>query len=131
MTLIHFFQSVAITGLMSLSTPALAKDAALLPGWSAEGSESVTEQADHVFTLTNDTSVDMLEFYASPQAATDWESNILESKIIRANGDWTLITLPGNRGCVYDFLAVFADGDTLDRYGINVCELETHTYYEN
>lgn len=89
------------------------------------------EQAEYTFTLTNDTSVDMLEFYASPQTATDWESNILEDKTIRANGAWTTITLMGQRGCIYDFLAVFADGDKLEKYGIDVCELENHTYYEN
>ncbi|MEM9979199.1 MAG: hypothetical protein AAF808_16345, partial [Cyanobacteria bacterium P01_D01_bin.2] len=71
-----------------------------------------------------------LEFYASPQAATDWEGNILGDNTIQANGDRTVITLPGNRGCLYDFLAVFADGDKLEKFGINVCELETHTYYE-
>ncbi|MEM1240622.1 MAG: hypothetical protein AAGI45_12340 [Cyanobacteria bacterium P01_H01_bin.26] len=88
-------------------------------------------QTQHTFSLTNDTSVDMLEFYASPQAATDWEGNILGDNTIQANGDRTVITLPGNRGCLYDFLAVFADGDKLEKFGINVCELETHTYYEN
>lgn len=83
------------------------------------------------FTLTNDTSVDMLEFYASPETVTDWEDDVLGEKTIRANGDWTLITLSGQRGCVYDFLAVFADGDKLEKYGIDVCMLEAHTYYEN
>ncbi|NEQ53313.1 MAG: hypothetical protein F6K11_24790 [Leptolyngbya sp. SIO3F4] len=90
-----------------------------------------TDQASYRFTLTNDTSVDMLEFYASPQIATDWESNILGDETIEANGDWTTITLSDRRGCIYDFLAVFADGDKLEKYGIDVCELENHTYYEN
>ena len=73
----------------------------------------------------------MLEFYASPQTATDWEKDILGGKTVQANGDWTVITLANDRGCLYDFLAVFADGDKLEKYSINICELETHTYYEN
>lgn len=93
--------------------------------------EADVQQADYSFMLTNDTSVDMLEFYASPQTATDWEENVLGETTVRANGDWTLITVSGRRGCFYDFLAVFADGDKLEKYGINVCELETHTYYES
>ena len=86
---------------------------------------------EQTFTLTNATSVDMLGFYASPQTATDWEENKLGDSAIQANGDSSVITLPSSRGCIYDFLAVFADGDKLEKYGINVCELETHTYYEN
>ena len=87
--------------------------------------------ADYSFTLTNDTSVDMLEFYASPQTTVEWEKDILGERTVQANGDWTVITLSDQRGCLYDFLAVFADGDKLEKYGINVCELEAHTYYEN
>ena len=116
--------------LASLTTPALAQT-----GYAAISVKTTVAQADaqaeHTFTLTNDTTVDMSGFYASPQTATDWEENILGNDAIRANGDWTLITLPSSRGCIYDFLAVFDDGDKLERYGINVCELETHTYYEN
>lgn len=89
------------------------------------------QQTVYTFTLTNDTSVDMVEFYASPQTASDWESNVLGDKTVQSNGDWTTITLAGNRGCMYDFLAVFADGDKLEKYGIDVCELENHTYYDN
>lgn len=112
---------------MSLKVCASALALAL----STNLSPALAEASTHVFTLTNDTSVDMLEFYASPQTVADWEEDILDDKTIKADGDWTMITLSGNRGCIYDFLAVFADGDKLERYGINVCELETHTYYEN
>ncbi len=97
----------------------------------ATKSADEAQQSEYAFILTNDTSVDMLEFYASPQTATDWEANVLGNRTIRANGDWTTITLTGGRGCLYDFLAVFADGDKLEKYGIDVCELEIHTYYEN
>lgn len=120
MCLTRLSQSVVIAALASLW--------ATVPAW-ADATEA--NRSDYVFTLTNDTSVDMLEFYASPQTATDWETNILGNKTVQGNGDWTIITLSSNRGCIYDFLAVFADGDKLDRYGINVCELENHTYYEN
>lgn len=131
MSLVRCFYSVAIASL-GAAPPVLANDvrpgSALYPTASAV---AVAERSDHIFTLTNDTSVDMLEFYASPQTASDWEVNVLGDKTVQANGDWTVITLSSDRGCLYDFLAVFADGDKLDKYGIDVCELETHTYYEN
>lgn len=140
MSLSQFSQSVAISTIVSLL--------ALPPAWAevtdgeqalpinnvlelvADASQDLPQNA-YTFTLTNYTSVDMVEFYASPQTATDWEDNILGDKTIPANGDSTTITLTGGRGCLYDFLAVFADGDKLEKYGINMCELETHTYYDN
>lgn len=136
MSLKQFSQSVAISTLLSLL--------ALTPSWAkvtngkhelrhSNGLEWLADasQSEYTFTLTNYTSVDMSEFYASPQTATDWESNILEDDTISSNGDSTTITLTGGRGCLYDFLAVFDDGDKLEKYGINICELENHTYYDN
>lgn len=123
---------------MSLSRISLSVIVAALPSLGGmppvsaeEAVFSLENGASYAFTLTNETSVNMLEFYASPQTANDWERNILGERTIQAHGDWQVITLAGTRGCVYDFLAVFADGDKLHKYGINVCELETHTYYEN
>ena len=117
-----------LTAVTSLSVPALAQTSYAPTHNSIAQVDADTE---HTFTLTNETSVDMLGFYASPQTATDWEENVLGDSAIRANGDRTIITLPSSRGCIYDFLAVFADGDKLEKYGINVCDLEIHTYYEN
>ncbi|MGD1952558.1 MAG: hypothetical protein ACFB14_23375 [Leptolyngbyaceae cyanobacterium] len=117
-----------LTAVTSLSVPALAQ----MSYPAANNSiAQVDAETEHTFTLTNETSVDMLGFYASPQMATDWEENVLGDSAIQANGDRTIITLPSSRGCIYDFLAVFADGDKLEKYGINVCDLEIHTYYEN
>ena len=125
MNLVRLSQSKAVATRVSLLATMLTLSIPM-----ADATASAT-QPQHTFSLTNDTSVDMLEFYASPQAATDWEGNILGTNTIQANGDRTTITLPGNRGCLYDFLAVFADGDKLEKFGIDVCELETRTYYEN
>lgn len=126
-------------GLSVLSPSAWAQDGVFLADdgpFTADSSgvyasDKRNKQTDYTFTLTNDTSVEMVEFYASPQAASDWESNVLGDKTVQANGDWTTITLTSNRGCIYDFLAIFADGDKLEKYGIDVCELENHTYYDN
>ncbi len=137
MSVLSIYPSVVIAGVVNL-LPLTAGVAFLenVPSFVYANGVIATRLADTVpaeyaFILTNETSVEMVEFYASPQTAVEWEADILANRTIRANGDWTTITLPGNRGCIYDFLAVCADGDKLERYGIDVCELETHTYYEN
>ncbi|MDV3349581.1 hypothetical protein D0962_26510 [Leptolyngbyaceae cyanobacterium CCMR0082] len=123
MSLLRFSQSVALPRVLACPLTVLAALSSATPAWA--------NADEYAFTLVNDTSVDMLEFYASPQVANDWEGDLLGNEAVRENGDWTIITLSGDRGCIYDFLAVFSDGDKLEKYGINVCDLETHTYYEN
>ncbi len=137
MSLLSIYSSVVVAGVINLlpltvGVSFLANDASFVYADGLIAARPAdTVPAEYAFILTNETSVDMVEFYASPQTAVEWEADILANRTIRANGDWTTITLPSNRGCIYDFLAVFADGDKLERYGIDVCELETHTYYEN
>lgn len=142
MSLSRFCPAVVSSIFLSLwafSLPAQAQRAVVFLATDPFGTSSARTytsgkgdgQTDHTFALTNDTSVDMVEFYASPQTASDWEANVLADKTVDAHGGWTTVTLSGSRGCMYDFLAVFADGDKLEKFGINVCALENHTYYDN
>lgn len=84
--------------------------------------------ADVSFTLTNSTSVDILEFYASPTSAPDWEDDILGSDILSA-GEAATISIPEDRGCDYDIMAVFADGDELTDT-LNICEISEYEFTE-
>ena len=34
----------------------------------------------------------------------------------------------GTKACIYDFKAVFADGDTVVKKKVNVCEISTFTF---
>jgi hypothetical protein len=34
----------------------------------------------------------------------------------------------GTKACIYDFKAVFADGDTVIKKKVNVCEISTFTF---
>lgn len=83
---------------------------------------------DIVFTLTNATSVDMVEFYASPTSADDWEDDILGADILPA-GAQAEVTIGGDRGCDYDVKAVFADGDEVTEQ-LNICEIDDLTIGE-
>jgi len=80
---------------------------------------------DIVFTLTNATDVDLIEFYASPTTSDDWEDDILGEDILPA-GAQAEITIGGDRGCDYDLKAVFADGDEVTEQ-LNICEIDDFT----
>jgi len=84
--------------------------------------------ADISFTLTNSTTVDIIEFYASPTSADDWEEDILGSEILPA-GEGGTVTIADDRGCDYDIKAVFADGDELTDT-LNICETSEYEFTE-
>ena len=80
---------------------------------------------DIVFTLHNATATDVMEFYASPTSADDWEDDILGEDILGA-GESAQVTIQGDRGCDYDLRAVFAD-ETEVTDSLNLCETSDYT----
>ena len=80
--------------------------------------------------IINETSWTMVEFYASNVDADTWEEDILGRDVLGA-GDSVMMNIDDGTGyCMYDFRAVFADGDTLVRNRINVCEISSYRYHE-
>jgi len=84
--------------------------------------------ADITFVLNNATTVDLMEFYASPTDASDWEEDILGEEILPAGGAGQVI-IGEDRGCDYDIKMVFADGEELED-AINICETSEYTISE-
>lgn len=84
------------------------------------------------FTLVNDTSVNMTEFYAAPSGVDNWENDILGEDVLPAKRRVLINLNDDRRDCDYDFRARFADGEVVEKFGINVCKLagNTYTFYE-
>ncbi|MEZ5750783.1 MAG: hypothetical protein R3D60_02070 [Paracoccaceae bacterium] len=83
---------------------------------------------DVSFTLNNATTVDLMEFYASPSSVDDWEEDILGENILAA-GASVEVVIADDRGCEYDIKAVFADGDeVVDQ--IDICTAGEYTISE-
>lgn len=72
--------------------------------------------------IVNDTSVTMVEFYASTIDIDEWEEDILGSQVLRPNNEITINIDDGSGYCLYDLKAVFADGDVVTEKMFNVCE---------
>ncbi|MEM1183081.1 MAG: hypothetical protein AAGM22_32360 [Acidobacteriota bacterium] len=88
----------------------------------AFASEAVT------FVLENGTGETIVEFYASPPSASDWEEDILGLDVLNS-GETVEITIDDSReDCLYDFLAVFDDGSELVHEEIAICDGEHYTY---
>jgi len=83
---------------------------------------------DRRVRINNNTSYDIVEFYASNKGSRSWEEDILGRGILPA-GNTVVINIDDGSGyCKYDFLAVFEDGEELVKYDNNVCEMSTFNY---
>ncbi|NCS24138.1 MAG: hypothetical protein GPI96_06310 [Microcystis aeruginosa BS13-02] len=95
---------------------------------SVLGSTSKVLAEDITFTLENKTKVNMTEFYASPSGVKSWENDILGDDVL-GSGEQVEININDERTtCNYDFKAKFADGDVVEKYDVNICELAGGSY---
>jgi hypothetical protein len=85
---------------------------------------------DRRVRINNYTSYDIVEFYASHRDSKSWEEDILGRDILPARSSVVINIDDGTGYCVFDFKAVFEDGEELEKYGNNVCELAEFNYTE-
>lgn len=81
---------------------------------------------DMVFTLANNSGVDLAEFYASPADVDDWEEDILGPDMLSTGTSASVTIADGRRRCEYDLRMVFADGDELEDT-VDLCETGSYT----
>jgi hypothetical protein len=96
---------------------------------AAVAAASCNDGLNRKVTIINETGVAMREFYASPPDAEVWEDDILGQGVVKPYGSVVIDFDDGRCRCVYDFKAVFTDGDELIRQKINVCDIGTYRYY--
>ncbi|NJC41607.1 hypothetical protein GGQ87_001865 [Brevundimonas alba] len=86
---------------------------------------------DRRVLIINQTGVTMTHFYASNSGQDNWEEDILGSEVLPSGRSIRINIDDGTGACVYDFRARFVDGDVLNRYRINVCEITEYRYTAN
>ena len=76
-------------------------------------------------TVTNSTSLNLMEFYASPSANSSWDTsnNLLAGQTL-GPGQSAMITIAdGLEHCHYDLMAVaYGSSQFAYQYSVNVCE---------
>lgn len=78
--------------------------------------------------IVNKTGMSMKHFYASTSGNNDWEEDILGKDMLEDGESFEANIDDGTGKCKYDFKAVFDNGASLVRNGINVCQISTFTY---
>ncbi len=83
---------------------------------------------DRRVEIVNDTSFIIMEFYASNVDAATWEEDILGQNVLDSGQSVVVNVDDGSGYCLYDFRAVFNDGDEVTKAGVNVCEIGRFTF---
>ena len=84
---------------------------------------------DLSFWLSNETDTTLLELYIVPTNVGDWEENILDGYFFPGDRG-EIVIADGLSTCVYDILGVFDDGEELEDYEIDLCELKAYSFVE-
>ena len=83
---------------------------------------------DRHVRIVNQTGYTIVRFYGSNTGADDWQEDILGEDML-PSGQSVVINFDDATGyCMFDFKAVFDDGEELVRDGVNICEVATFTY---
>ncbi len=83
---------------------------------------------DRRVRIVNDTGYTLQEFYGSNVGSDSWEEDILGYDVIGPYSSLIIDFDDGSGYCLFDFKAVFSDGDVLIRKRVNVCEISSYTY---
>lgn len=106
-----------------LALAVMVATTALTPGMAAA--------EDRRVRIINETRHIIVRFYASNVNATSWEEDILGSSVLKPGGSVTVNIDDGSGYCLFDFKAVFDDGNSLVRQRVDVCKISSYRYTED
>ena len=86
---------------------------------------------DRNVLVINETRHTIVEFYASNIGVDVWEEDILGEDVLPVGQSVNINIDDGTEACLYDFKAVFDDGEELVRNRIDVCTIGTYRYTED
>lgn len=83
---------------------------------------------DRRVLIVNNTGYTIVEFYGSHRDARTWQEDILGNSVLPSGSSVTINFDDGTGYCIFDFRAVFSDGDVIISENKNICELARFTY---
>ena len=78
---------------------------------------------DRQLRIHNQTGWTMTGFQASDSRSRAWREDRLSSGAVASGQSWNLTVDDGSGACVFDFRATMANGQTLERHNVNVCQI--------
>ncbi len=90
-------------------------------GSSRAASDQCNDSNDRNVVVVNDTRTTLRELYGSNVNRTDWEEDVLGSRVLGAGEQINVNWDDGSCACDFDLKAVFTDGTETVRRTFNVC----------
>ena len=85
---------------------------------------------DLAFTLINDSSAALVEFYVSPRHQDTWGEDLVSGSPLAAGTEGTVTIADGEAVCDYDLQFVMDNGADPTVVTQNLCELATFTLHD-
>jgi hypothetical protein len=82
---------------------------------------------DLEFTLHNQSSSPITQFYVESTELNTWGENIL-TETINPGESATVTIADGKSTCMYGIRGIFSDGAVVEEEDLNLCELGSYTY---
>jgi hypothetical protein len=107
---------------------AIAVSALGLPMMALTAQSALADKSN--FSIANNTDTVISELYLSDSSLSEWNNDILGTNILDV-GEQTTVEFadPSPSRCLYDIKAVFADGEELEAFRINVCTESQYQFY--
>ena len=83
---------------------------------------------DLEFTLINSSDASVTAFHVSHAGTSSWEENLIAGGFLPVGNELGIVIADGRTTCIYDLRAEFSDGQTLEDYGLDLCELGSYTF---
>jgi len=90
---------------------------------------AMADNLDRWVKIVNETGYTIVAFYGSHTDANSWQEDILGSDVLPSGYSVKVNFDDGTGYCIFDLRAEFDDGDVLEKFGVNVCEIGTYTYH--
>ncbi len=90
---------------------------------------ALADNLDRRVRIINKTGYTIVRFYGSHTDARNWQEDILGNSVLPSGRQVTVNFDDGTGYCIFDLRAEFEDGDVVEEYGVNVCEIGSFTYH--
>ena len=91
-------------------------------------SATAASAEDLQFLLVNESSAAVTAFHVSTSYSDSWEENLIAGGYLDSGYEINVLIADGQTTCVYDVLAEFSDGATLEDYNLDLCEMGSYTF---
>lgn len=86
----------------------------------------VAQAQDITFTLTNNTDMVLMEFFAAPSTDADWGDDLLGADVLDSGELGVVLIADDSEECTYGLYFIFSDGTEFEDE-IDICELRSYT----